>query len=94
MLKASMLTHQFIILNQGSNSDSAAVGIFPRALWGTFVLGVSLQALPNVSPEWFHQIPLPLANCKSSGHSAFLATHNVSAFYIFDRRKDRDGPGT
>lgn len=27
-----------------------------------------------------HQIPLPLANCKSSGHAAFLATRDVSAF--------------
>jgi hypothetical protein len=41
-----------------------------------------------------HQIPLPVANCKSSGHSALLATWDVPAFYSFDRRKDGDGPGT
>lgn len=33
VLVASMLTHQFMILNQGSNSDGAAVGILLCALW-------------------------------------------------------------
>lgn len=37
--------------------------------------------------------PLPLANCERSGYSAFLLTCHVSAFYSFERPKDRDGHG-
>lgn len=61
-ISSFMLTHELLILDQGSNTDSAAVAVVPWVLWWTSVSGVSLQALPDVSPEGF--APDPTASGK------------------------------